>query len=49
MNLMPDCETCDDTGIVYPPALFGEPVPDDAGELCPAPFCLAARALEEDE
>lgn len=29
-----DCATCDGEGITYPPAIFGEPVPDRAGEEC---------------
>lgn len=30
----PECATCDGTGIVYPPATFGQGVPDDAGDEC---------------
>lgn len=29
-----ECATCDGTGVIYPPAIFGEPVPDSAGEDC---------------
>lgn len=40
------CATCHGTGTVYPPAIFGEPVPDDAGEDCAD--CLANPGHDPD-
>jgi DnaJ-class molecular chaperone len=31
---LPVCATCDGEGVTFPPAIFGEAVPDSAGEEC---------------